>query len=78
MSENKNDLIRETAEEHLYTFADYLKWNDGKRYELIDGQVYILAPAPSLNIIGYPVSYTGRFPIIYWIRTVRFLPLLLM
>jgi len=47
MSENKNDLIRETAEEHLYTFADYLKWNDGKRYELIDGQVYILAPAPS-------------------------------
>lgn len=47
MSENKNDLIRETAEERLYTFADYLKWNDGKRYELIDGQVYILAPAPS-------------------------------
>jgi len=30
-----------------YTYADYLTWNDGKRYELIDGEIYMMSPAPS-------------------------------
>jgi Uma2 family endonuclease len=32
-----------------YTYADYLTWNDGKRYELIDGEVYMMSPAPSIS-----------------------------
>jgi Uma2 family endonuclease len=30
-----------------YTYADYEKWDDGKRWELIDGIPYAMAPAPS-------------------------------
>lgn len=30
-----------------YTYADYLTWDDGNRYELIDGVPYMMAPAPS-------------------------------
>ena len=36
-----------------YTYADYLTWNDGQRWELIEGEAYLLqgavglAPAPS-------------------------------
>ena len=29
-----------------YTYADYYSWNDGKRYELIDGTAYMMEPAP--------------------------------
>lgn len=48
MSEEKNkNLIKETANDHLYTYGDYLSWSDDRRYELIDGKVYLMAPAPS-------------------------------
>ena len=30
----------------LYTYADYYTWNDGKRYELIDGAPCLMEPAP--------------------------------
>ena len=29
-----------------YTYADYLTWDDDERYELIDGVVYLMSPAP--------------------------------
>jgi hypothetical protein len=29
-----------------YSYADYLTWNDGKRWELIDGRAFCLSPAP--------------------------------
>ena len=29
-----------------YTYADYLNWDDGERWELIDGEVYNMSPAP--------------------------------
>jgi len=29
-----------------YTYADYLTWNDDKRWEIIDGEVYDMSPAP--------------------------------
>ena len=32
-----------------YTYADYLTWDDGRRYELIDGEVYMMSPAPSVS-----------------------------
>ena len=34
-------------QDEKYTYADYLKWDDGKRYELIDGVPYMMSPAPS-------------------------------
>lgn len=35
------------AEKARYTFADVLAWPDGERAELIDGEVVMMAPAPS-------------------------------
>lgn len=47
MSEKKDkNTIKETARNRLYTYGDYLNWNDEKRYEIIDGQVYIMSAAP--------------------------------
>ena len=45
--DNKNGSpeIKETAEKYFYT--DYASWNDGKRYELINGKVFLMSPAPS-------------------------------
>jgi hypothetical protein len=40
-----SDPVR--IEESAYTYADYLKWNDGKRYELIDGTAYMMVAPPS-------------------------------
>jgi Uma2 family endonuclease len=33
--------------EELYTYADYLTWDDDKRWEIINGVVYDMSPAPS-------------------------------
>ena len=30
-----------------YTYADYAKWDDGVRYELIDGVAFMMSPSPS-------------------------------
>lgn len=35
------------AEKGRYTYADVLTWNEGERAELIDGEVFLMAPAPS-------------------------------
>lgn len=35
------------AEQHRYTYADVLAWDEGERAELIDGEVFLMAPAPS-------------------------------
>lgn len=32
---------------HKYTYSDYLTWDDGKRWEIIDGEVYDMTPAPT-------------------------------
>ena len=32
-----------------YTVADYLSWDDGERWELIDGVVYNMSPAPTIK-----------------------------
>ena len=34
-------------EEKRYTYTDYCEWDDDTRYELIDGTVYVMSPAPS-------------------------------
>lgn len=33
--------------DEIFTYADYLKWDDGERWELIDGIAYNMTPAPS-------------------------------
>jgi Uma2 family endonuclease/DNA-binding XRE family transcriptional regulator len=38
--------IKEAARK--YTYADYAGWGDEKRYEIIDGRVYLMSPAPSV------------------------------
>ena len=30
-----------------FSYADYLTWDDGQRWELIDGQTYCMTPAPN-------------------------------
>lgn len=37
----------ELPREKKYTYADYLTWTDEARCELIDGEVYMMSPAPS-------------------------------
>ena len=48
MSENqrKGDILKETSEKHRYTYDDYLTWDDEQRYELIDGIIHVMSPAP--------------------------------
>lgn len=52
-----------------YSYADYLKWNDDERWELIDGIPYNMAPAPSSkhqeilgNIFGIFYNYLNGKP----------------
>ncbi len=33
----------------LWSYADYLTWDDGQRWELIDGIAYAMSPAPGVN-----------------------------
>ena len=33
-------------EEQRFTYADYCAWDDGERWELIDGVSYLMSPAP--------------------------------
>lgn len=35
--------------EQRYTYADYLTWSDDARYELIDGEAFLMAPAPLIE-----------------------------
>ncbi len=44
--DNDKNLVKETAEKFCYTYGDYLKWDDEKRCELIDGRIYMMVPAP--------------------------------
>ncbi len=32
-----------------YTYADYLTWDDGQRWELINGEAYCMSPAPGVR-----------------------------
>jgi Uma2 family endonuclease len=41
-----SSAIRKSS--HAYTFADYLSWRGDERYELIDGEAYLMAPSPVL------------------------------
>ncbi|MBM4199717.1 MAG: Uma2 family endonuclease [Gammaproteobacteria bacterium] len=36
-------------DQEQHTYGHYLHWSDDVRYELIDGQAYLMAPAPTLD-----------------------------
>lgn len=36
-------------DDQLHTYADYLRWPDDIRYELIDGVAYLMSPAPGVD-----------------------------
>ena len=38
--------MEQLREERRYTYADYCTWDDGERWELIDGVPYAMSPAP--------------------------------
>ena len=38
--------MEQLHEEQRYTYADYCTWDDGERWELIDGVPYAMSPAP--------------------------------
>jgi Uma2 family endonuclease len=38
-----------TARKLPCTWTNYQSWNDGQRWEIIDGEVFAMSPAPSLN-----------------------------
>lgn len=44
-------------QEH-YTYADYCRWDDNQRWELIDGAAYLMAPAPTAfhQIVAFEVG----------------------
>ena len=37
------------GDERRFTYADYLHWPDGERWELIDGKAYAMALAPTIS-----------------------------
>ena len=42
-----------------YTYEDYFNWDDGNRYELIDGEAYFMEPAPSYGHQDISVELTA-------------------
>ena len=43
-----------------YTVQDYLTWDDDRRYELLDGEVYLMAPAPNLQHQSITLGLAGQ------------------
>ena len=41
-----NEASPEYKRNERYTYADYCSWDDGERWEIIDGEAYAMSPAP--------------------------------
>ena len=53
--------VREAVDpDKHYTYADYFGWDDGKRYELIDGTAYLMEPAPMWEHQGIQMQIASR------------------
>jgi len=48
-------------ENQRYTYADYCTWDDGQRWELIDGVPYAMSPAPRWEHQEILVELSGQF-----------------
>jgi Uma2 family endonuclease len=40
-------MAQPASESRRYTYADYCSWSDDERWELIDGEAYVMSPAPA-------------------------------
>lgn len=49
------------AKKERYTFADMLAWPDDERAELINGEIFLMAPSPSRGHQGISVELTRQF-----------------
>jgi Uma2 family endonuclease len=47
--------------EETYTYGDYLRWDDGQRWELIHGVAYNMSPAPTRRHQGMLTQLAGQF-----------------
>lgn len=54
-------MSRPLADPPRYTVADYMGWNDERRYELIDGEVWLVTPAPALVHQSIAVGIAAQF-----------------
>jgi len=53
-----NEAVRKYDEDKRYTYTDYESWDDGNRYELIDGVAHIMyAPSTEHQSISMSLSY---------------------
>jgi len=41
--------LLKNEQDRIFTYKDYLTWNDNEGWELIDGVAYNMAPSPSVN-----------------------------
>jgi Uma2 family endonuclease len=44
-----------------YTWADYLTWNTGERWEIVAGEAFAISPAPTPRHQGIVVQLTRQF-----------------
>ena len=52
--------MAEPARKLHYTWDDYRQWNDDQRWELVDGEVFAMTPAPSLRHQRIQLELTRR------------------
>ena len=57
-----NEAIRKYDERKKFTYADYDKWDDDNRYELIDGFAYMMS-APSIDHQKILVEFIRQFAV---------------
>ena len=49
-----------TEKQQHYTYEDYYSWDDGKRWELIDGSAYLMSPAHTWKHQGISVTLSRQ------------------
>ena len=54
-----------------YTYGEYLHWPDDVRYELIDGQAWRMAPAPTVEHQTVAGEIFANAPMLWKARLVR-------
>lgn len=53
-------MTQELLNEEYYTYFDYSKWDDGERWELIEGKPHAMSPAPSWIHQGVSLQIARR------------------
>ena len=64
IDQDEDDLVKETEMTKKYgikTYGDYITWNDEQRYEIIEGKVYSMSPAPDRLHQQVSVEILGQF-----------------